>query len=744
MWRQARDRTARVRRTRGLAASLLAALVALGSSCDDPSTLPRWTPLAQNVPENAIARGSSRFESVAGRAFELVERDGHEWLRTTLQREEWLRGDVTDGAFWLIEVAVFSTGRPIDGTPPQRLYTPAGEGAAEEYEYVGPRNDLMDVKYDLGQFYASKSGILLKLGPDELPPEELVLEVFADHARYRDGRLRVGGERFSGDGFGLWPGERIDRTLDVPPNSTLRFATCIEPAVVDLKQPGTTPARFRVELDGQPIFSSDVHDLATDTLRHHAVPLPKEGRRGARLTFTVEGGAAFATFLAPVVGPSVIGTYDDRAALDDTAGSDAEGQTERRPDLIVFLADTFRADNLAAYGRTDGLTPYLDRFAEANRVYPRMWSVGTYTLPAHFSMFAGVYPLQIGASGTQRALPRAWTTLAEHLSEHGYRTGAVTESVFVSRDYSFDQGFEWWDERIEPLEKTLTRVRDFLDADDGRPVFLFVQTYRTHTPYVVQPATKERLGLPAGAEWKPLNAQYQALPEPRSEQPGFRQLLDAIEALYRGTAADLDSGFQRFHQDLLRRGLNRSGYLVFTSDHGEAFHEHDLLYHTGKVWEELVRVPLIISGPGIEAGRDPGAVSLVDLAPSLCDMAGVEPRPEWLGSSWLTSERRNRPVFLFQCQKPPSTLGVVDGFHKVIDMQRTIGTTAAPFGAFDLESDPGEQVNLSGSELAWPAQVLSTFGETLRRACEPVITPEDAGIDPEKAAELKAMGYTGE
>src|SRR5262249_11305119 len=96
----------------------------------------------------------------------------------------------------------------------------------------------------------------------------------------------------------------------------------------------------------------------------------------------------------------------------------------------------------------------------------------------------GLYPEQHGAVSLGRALPTELETLPEFLAAHGYRTGAVTDSAFVSRHYGFDQGFTWFQEdRNWSLAETLRAAREFLEQDDGRPAFLFVHTYRAHAPY---------------------------------------------------------------------------------------------------------------------------------------------------------------------------------------------------------------------------------------------------------------------
>ena len=192
------------------------------------------------------------------------------------------------------------------------------------------------------------------------------------------------------------------------------------------------------------------------------------------LTFEVEGDPGVTAILDPVVGPLEVGDYGDRP-WEDAA-----------PDIVVFLADTFRADNLAAWGGAPDVAPNTNALAEASVRFLETRATSVWTLPTHASMFSGLFPLQHGAITSETKLSPDLLTIAEHLAAHGYRTGAITEGAFVSRTYGLDQGFAWFEERTateRPYPLTLAGALDFLDADDGRPVFLFVHTYRVHAPY---------------------------------------------------------------------------------------------------------------------------------------------------------------------------------------------------------------------------------------------------------------------
>jgi choline-sulfatase len=162
------------------------------------------------------------------------------------------------------------------------------------------------------------------------------------------------------------------------------------------------------------------------------------------------------------------------------------------------------------------------------------------------------------------------------------------------------------------------------------------------------------------------------------------------------------------------------------------------------VWEELCRVPLFLRAPGLEAGAVDAPATLLDVAPTLVELAGLAPDPSWLGSSLLRLSEE-RPVFLFECQEPElSTLAVVEGARKVIAFEAPERLANGELlGAFELALDPREERSVAG-EAGWPAELLRRSTPQLGRWLQPLVAPEDAVLDPAKLEELRALGYGGD
>jgi arylsulfatase A-like enzyme len=531
--------------------------------------------------------------------------------------------------------------------------------------------------------------------------------------------------------------------LRIPPRARLSFATAVEPLLA-AREMRTAPQVFRVLLDGAPILEKRIEvDMLGEALVWHTLELPAGGVQHAQLQFEVAGPLALTSILAPVIGPREIGTYAERPR-----------QAPRRaPDLVVFLADTFRADNLAAYGGALGITPALDAFARRARTFTRAWSTSTHTLPAHSSIFSGVYPHENGQVDFDNPLPREVETLAELLTRAGYRCGLFSDGLMVSNAHGLDQGFATFDERREA--GTLERARAFLEADDGRPIFLFAQTYAVHAPYSASAATRERLGsaLELGADFETLMRsealRSEALLPLGVEGPPTRAedvaLAKRLRDLYRAGVAELDGVFAAFLADLERHAFFTHGVLCFTSDHGESFFEHGRPFHTNWVYDTELRVPLILMGAGVTNGIEERPVSLLDLGPTWLALAGVPIPTHWRGRSLLDPDP-SRVLYAFQARRglKGTTLAVIDGSRKLIGYEDPSAVAAGKLhAAFDLAQDPGETTNLS-ARANWPAELERAQREKLLELLTPRFQSTRVDLTPDEQAALRGVGYVGD
>ena len=718
----------RAARELGLGLSLLAAFLGTGCGKETP---PRWIDLVAAGEHVTSSLETGEHVLADGRTVRLSAQGNGVRLELTLTPGDWVRQGPP--GFWLAQAALPV---PIDDRTNSTLFELTdGARSFAQQPYKVFKKDDDEPRFPPLSFRVGKEGVALHLPKGELPAEEMTLSYVLHADGSSSGRIR--GPHFSGRGFQVWPGQTLRMVVDVPEGAVLRFATTLDPQGGQASA-GAKPTVFRVLQDGEPVFEHE--ELDPTQMRHewHAAPLLRSGRR-SELAFLVRGSFANTCFLDPVLGPKDVGARGRRP------------WAERRPDVVLFLADTFRADNMDAYGGQLGLTPELDRFARNSLFFRRAWSVGTYTLPAHVSMFTGVLPLQAGLNDTCNSIPDDLDTIAEMLSAAGYRTGAITAAGYVSHRFGFDQGFAYFNEDRAGLDASIAaqRALGFLDADDGRPVFLFVQTYETHKPYLVSAETRERLGARLGiqGEFAEIEGRLKALTGDGSRLPADPTVAAAASAVVRetrahyfGAVADLDRAFGLLHGALGERGWFEHGWLVFTSDHGEAFAEHGEITHCGTVFEEKIRIPLVIKGPGTAPRVIDQSASLVDMVPTLADITGLAKRPEWMGES-LLSLAQDRPVFSFGLG-PSSTIAVIEGSRKVIgyEVERTVDAHRI-LGGFDLRLDPLEQQPVGNEAEAWPRDMLRRFGPELERSFQPLVEGRPAQLGQQDLEELHKLGY---
>ena len=457
------------------------------------------------------------------------------------------------------------------------------------------------------------------------------------------------------------------------------------------------------------------------------------------------------------------------------------------PSLVLITADSLRADASSLDGGP-APTPHLEALAARGSHFERSYSLAPWTLPSMYGMFSSAPPPGL----TPGAGKEAWneeitlyrfendsTTLAQSLNGKGYYTGGFTSNALLHDKEGILRGFDttsvvghrthvktgpfaalpllqelmwqlgapWVVER--PVDTSAIMMRsaiNFLDERRGAPFFLWVHFMDPHGPYA--PPKKF---APSEGPWSVYCNADPHWGTPLTDEEGRVALSqteqDHVRALYHGEVSYVDYCVGQILQALDAQGLRDTTYIGFTSDHGEEFWDHGEYGHGQSLYEELVRVPLVIAGPGIPAARFPSPVSSIDLMPTLADLTGADASPHWQGTSLATALRQGStasgPIFaqgtnLFSRSEPLQM--VVDGSQKFI---RETGGSHAQL--FDLERDPGERENLLAEGAAAPAsleQSLQAWGDRLPPPVSAIYAGDnDDAISEELAEALRAFGY---
>jgi arylsulfatase A-like enzyme len=411
-----------------------------------------------------------------------------------------------------------------------------------------------------------------------------------------------------------------------------------------------------------------------------------------------------------------------------------------RPNILLIVADTARADRFAPAGAAAGaggsaaVAPRVAALGREGAVYLQARTPSPWTLPAHASLFTGLFPSSHGAESGHLRLEDDRPFLAARLHGAGYRTQAYVANPWVGKDYNFQVGFDTFDEVWRSVKGTegemgagvvVDQVARWLEWRDGhadakaQPFFLFVNLFEPHLPY--NPPEPERSAhLPAGADPERVG-RLRRFKHPEEVRAILRLVtLDAkdreiLGALYDGEIAYTDRRIGDLVDLLAKRGILDDTVVVVTSDHGEMLGEHDLYDHKLNVFEPLLRIPLVVRFPKrVKAGqRIETPVMLQDLYPTLLSLAGVEPGPSVearrlpgitaMKPGPIRGESLDDPL-VAEYARPAEFLPVMRGLAPAADLARfdaslialTWGTrkmiwsSAGPAAVYDLAADPGE------------------------------------------------------
>ncbi|MSR61175.1 MAG: hypothetical protein EXS08_01840 [Planctomycetes bacterium] len=686
-----------------------------GPSAPVDSAGPRWVPLTRGFEPRPLLALVQGWQRAAGLDATNCKANGDSVeVEVALPNSAWSAGERQ--GLWTAAVpgGAFAYGTPgfLRLTAGGRLLAPAVPGRE-----LAP-----------GQYRALGERVELCLPVDKVPADDLrVGQRMESGRKTSDGvwQVRIANEFDAG--FCVWSGLDEGFTLDASAPSRLSFVPRY------LTRSANQPVELCVRLDGEVVWQ-----LASDSARLSAsgtwqsIELPRSPRKDARLTFEVRGPPGQALFLHPVLGPAQLGSYGARPWFRSSS-----------PDIVLFLADTFRADNLACYGGEPELAPHLNAFAESALRFTNARANAAWTLPSISTLLTGLTPGQHTANEAVNSLPGELITVVESLSRAGYRTGAVTDAAFFTPMHGLDQGFESFVQNQPPswnLGHTLRQARAFLEQDDGRPVFLLVHTYRAHLPYRSGPEEDRK-------SWNELVADNCALLKSKKTLPPaeWKQRLAACapryRELYHAGVRELDRGFGEFLDALGGFGLTRdTAFVLFTSDHGEALGENDDIFHGGDLWESKLRVPLLLRGPALAPRTVTESATLLDVAPTLAALAGLTPDPRWSGASLLTLSGE-RPALAFRLQKT-TQLSLVEGGKKLFTREREAFSAGAYDSAFDLATDPHEERPIR--DAPWAAELARRQAELLRGLLDPSASAIQVPISPEQQQELDALGYGGD
>jgi len=397
------------------------------------------------------------------------------------------------------------------------------------------------------------------------------------------------------------------------------------------------------------------------------------------------------------------------------------------PNILVVTLDTLRADRVGAYGYTAAQTPTLDALAARGARFTSATTTTPLTLSAHTSLFTGTWPTTHGVrDNTGFYVDDSVTTLAEVLKGRGYRTGGFVGAFVLDARWGIAQGFDHYFDEFDLSEdvgpgldaiqrrgaEVVDQATSWLGQTSTQPFFAWVHLYDPHTP-------------------------YDAPTEFASRFPATR------DGAYDAEIAYTDSQVGRLLAALTASGRLENTVVVVLADHGEQLGEHHEQSHGFFVYDASVQVPLVIAGPGVARRVVSDQVRIVDVMPTILDLAGVAPQPGVQGTSLTPAMRGEKTSLLAFSESwyPRFHYGwselqaVRDGRYKFI--------LAPTRELYDVAADPGELKNLAATD--------SARADTMERALRALVaqTSRDSApkapqaVDAATEQRLRALGYVG-
>jgi arylsulfatase A-like enzyme len=531
--------------------------------------------------------------------------------------------------------------------------------------------------------------------------------------------------------------------LQIPQNPVLTFALGIIPVPTGGSETGAggpSPSHVRFTVRGgekeanQILFEREIHASRRDRWLPQSVDLKRWAGREIWLALQTDipgdDGSS-----GP---PPVAGVFGDPVLHDRGAYRASKG-------VVLISIDTLRRDHMSLYGYPRRTTPGLEALARESVVFEDAVSTSSWTLPAHASLLTSTAPAVHGATSSKVGLPASLPGLPRVLREAGYFTQGIATHVYLSKEYGFGEGFDRLrylpDTRAEEVTDQAIR---FLEGKGDSDFFLFLHYYDPHWHYDPPPPydrafDPEYQGSATGIWWDFKERDASSIDS---------KDLHHIRALYDGEILYTDREVERLIQEMKRIGVFENALVVVTSDHGEEFLDHGAWEHQKTLYEEQLRIPLLVKLPGStsSAGRVKGQVSLVDVAPTVLDVLGIEAPESFEGRSLLDASRTGEAAELEAWAETEHTL---DGSRKFAARRGVAGEkaifTLKPEGLavdlFDLAKDPRESERLD------PGARVRAFEEKLAdylavaEARRGGRTPPPVELGPEDLERLRALGY---
>ncbi len=418
-----------------------------------------------------------------------------------------------------------------------------------------------------------------------------------------------------------------------------------------------------------------------------------------------------------------------------------------RPSFVVLVLDGASAARMGLYGGDGETTPVLEALGYESVVFDAAVSQAVYTIASIGSVLTGQYPDRHQSVSFADRLRDDVVTLPSILSRAGYRTAAFPGNAVVSKNFGLDRGYQefipvWEREGYTGHgDSVVSAFKAWIEARPEKPFFAYVHLREPHFPYNPPAPFDTRFGpgspYPGGIDDTSVVDDLNR--KAASGDPPSAEVLARVRGLYLGNLAYADSLV-----GAVVGMLEPSTIVIVTADHGEALFEHGFLGHNTQLYEESIRIPLLIRAPGFAPRRVSDLVELIDLTPTIAELAGLADVPEASGFQGrslvpaLAGSSIPEPKFAFSRTLWTKPRYSVRGERFKLIWDSRTGASEL----YDLEVDPGERTMLQNRVRAayLREELFLWYREQERlKAREP--SPDDAILSDEERLRLESLNY---
>ncbi len=405
------------------------------------------------------------------------------------------------------------------------------------------------------------------------------------------------------------------------------------------------------------------------------------------------------------------------------------------PSILIISLDTVNAETLALYGGI-AQTPNIDKIAARGVLVEQAISHFPETCLSHWSMLSGVLPEVHGNAPANRGSIYTGPTLVEIAGSAGYRSGAVIGGITLQdQACGLGRGFDHYDDRVPNNPQDFTRPAPqvtknavaWIQQRPG-PYVAFVHYFDAHFPYTPKAEYAAKYGT--GYSGALTGSDVDLRPFRDGGKTPTADELAHIHSLYAAEITQLDAALG----PLLDAVDPNNTIVVITADHGESFGHDYWFNHREGLWDQVIRVPLIVAGPGFEPGvRISEQVGLIDLAPTVLAAAGLPTDTGMMGTDLRALGQAGEVTSITDPWREQSSMAVRNAALKVlITPSRQLG--------YDLVQDPNELapfvVTNVDEQLQTYSQILKRYAP--RQVAAPAAPPP---LDPQRVEQLESLGY---